>query len=568
MNNIYNIFKKNLSTIFRNWVYFVVLFVCPVVLILVAGFVLNSSSLDNVKIGIVDETSDFRLDFEGISSPGRIKNVIEYGSIDHCLNDLVSSRVNSCLHISYEGGSKKASVYLDNKFRVVEYYARQFILNNLVKEQTKVIQETSEKITSRIEVYSTFILDTKNELYNVESELDSQEKLLLDYRNRLLKIKTDFDKVYWSLKGIEPEINNIQNGLTGDLDSLRKAISDFRSKKQVFDFNVNSFKTFLFNRLSKADYEYASSNFDSILFTLNDLDRILYDLDGNIGSNSRLVKLVNDIGLIIPKLDLIKQTLDDLDRDLLVSIQGTQGNKDRVRRFIVRLDDAVNEIGGFSEDLDGKGIVVEFKKTFDIKEDPVLLAFPILVAIIITFTSLIISNMFILRQVNSPSHFRDLISPTSDVSFLIANYLVNLLFSLIQTIVLFFIGFVWLGFSIDVLPLFVLSIFLTSSIFICLGMALGYFVRSQGLSMLLTVFYVMLLLILSDVLAPTVLAGNFVKEVIGFSPFVVLNDLLVDGLLLGKSIFEVKFYVLAVSLVVSALIVYAAKKINRRRLLS
>ena len=59
---IIDIFQKNLKTVARNWKYFFVLFLCPILLIIISAIVLNSNDISNLKIGVVDENDNY--DFE------------------------------------------------------------------------------------------------------------------------------------------------------------------------------------------------------------------------------------------------------------------------------------------------------------------------------------------------------------------------------------------------------------------------------------------------------------------------------------------------------------------------
>ena len=65
---IFTIFKKNLKTISRNWNYFLVLFICPIILILITGAMLNSSNLENVKIGIIGDNFDYKIYFNNFNN--------------------------------------------------------------------------------------------------------------------------------------------------------------------------------------------------------------------------------------------------------------------------------------------------------------------------------------------------------------------------------------------------------------------------------------------------------------------------------------------------------------------
>lgn len=478
----YNIFKKNLKTVSRNWVYFVVLFICPLVLIFVAGLVLNSNDFQNMKIGVIDDDSGYDFNLENV------RNVQTYSSLENCLYELTNSLTNICLYVRNAEEVHQIDIYIDNTKSIIEYYTKQFILQNVFKEQSEIFQKTSEEIDAKLTVYSTSIANAKVELTEVKKELEIQEKLLTDYRRNLTIIREDFNEVYIPLKNMQPEIKEIQANFHRNSQDLNNNISRFRNKKQDIESNINNLRNFLLTRLNPTDYNYSSLILDTVLADINETDRILTNIE-NSQPNSELMGVIDNLDTAITKMDSINQTLYQIDSDLELSIKQTQNSRTRIDYFIGKLNEATKDMDEFSKGMDSKKILLEFKNAFSISEDPVFNAFPLLITIIITFTSLVLSNIFILKQINRASYFREIIAPASDFSFLLADYLINLFFIFVQSMVLFLIGFLWFNIPLESIYVFIFSIFLTASIFIFIGIGIGYLIKSQSLSMLITIFF-------------------------------------------------------------------------------
>jgi uncharacterized coiled-coil DUF342 family protein len=554
-----SIFSKNLKIVSRNWSYFVVLFICPILLILVSGATLNSNDFANIRIGIIDLDPgyDFNL--------GKIKNVKRYSSLTNCLYDLANSKTAVCMYVREQGGKHQIDVHLDNTVKRIEYYARQFVLENILQEQTYQFEKTSDEINAQLTLYSTNIGNAKQELQQVKTELEDQEAMLLRYRENLTEIRNDFNEIYYTLKQAEPTISQLKQEIGQNNENLQGNITEFRQAKQEIDFLIASLKTYLQANLDPAEYSHAETILNSITSELDEMDQILSDIERMQRLNQQLLPLLEDLDEIIEKLDDIKQTLDQLDGDLEKAIQTTRQSKERVNTFIMQLDDATTEIQEFSGSLSSNQVATSFKEAFPIDAKPVFFVFPLLVAIIITFTSLVLSNMFILKQVNQPSYFRDMITPTNDTTFLTADYLINLFFIAIQGFVLFLVGYYWFNLTFDNLGIFVIAVFLASTIFIFLGMSISYLIRNQSLSMLLTIFLLILLLILSDVLAPSVLSGNTIKFLIDLNPFVILTRVLKDTIILGKTLSQVASSIIKLGtfLIIALAIGYLSKKVCR-----
>ena len=556
---IVSIFVKNLKIVSRNWNYFLVLFICPILLILISGAALNSSDFDNIKVGIIDKDPTYDLDLQGVV------NSRSYNSLGNCLYDLTNSKVSVCVSVEDIAGIHQIDVHLDNTVKVVEYYSRQFILENIFEKQTHSFERTSDEINSQITLYSTSINNAKVELENVRLELERQEVMLVDYQRQLAESREDFDRVYFLLQESRPRIQALrQQANQNQID-----VNDVRQRRQNIDSSVSQLRTFLLPLLRGTDYNYVDSLLSSITSDLDGLEQISIDAAAAQQLNQEIFVLADDYEDIMIELDSIKATLDQLDRDLEDSIQRTMQSIVRVDGFLVKLNVAESDLQSFSDSLGDNKIASSFKEAFPLDNaKPVFFVFPIIVAIIITFTSLVLSNMFILKQVNQASYFRDLITPTWDITFLIADYLINLFFVAIQAIVLFLVGYYWLNITSGSFWAFTAGVFLASSIFIFIGMSISYLVRAQGLSMLLTIFLLVLLIILSDLLVVSTLAGPVIKPLIQLNPFGILSKVLKESIVLNTPFWKVvpSLIILTIILIMSATVGYISKKICRENI--
>jgi ABC-type multidrug transport system permease subunit len=316
----------------------------------------------------------------------------------------------------------------------------------------------------------------------------------------------------------------------------------------------------LSDKLTPEDYSSMLLIINLIENDINEMRSLIHQIEV---SNANL--LTSNFNLIVGEIESIRDTLYKIDSDLDYSINKTVESQNRVSDFILRLDSASEEIQIFQDNMDLNKITFEFKNSRVIPDDPILVAFPLLVTIIITFTSLVLPNIFVLKQINSPSYMRELFSPVRDWIFLSAEYLVNLFFILIQVLVLFLLGFYWFDIPVSSLQTFVIWTLITASIFIFLGMSFAYLIRSQSLSMLITIFFVMILFIFSDLLVPINLGGTAVKILVNLNPFVILKTILQDILVFKEQInFITGIGVwVSFSFLISLMILIVSRKINR-----
>ncbi|MAG07729.1 hypothetical protein CMI46_02840 [Candidatus Pacearchaeota archaeon] len=558
---VFSILVKNIRNVSRNKGYFVVLFLFPALLILFASIMFSSFSLENVGIGVVDHGGGYEFNVEKIS------RFINYNDIEGCLDDLPSGIVNLCIVIDKINQSTHLEVYLDNSNRYVQSYTKETFLEASLNNQLQDVGESSELISERLSLYSLSISNARSELVNIGSELDEQEKLLVDYKKNLTRLREDFDEAYFAFKEVEPQIRVIQEQLNGSDNSLESDISSFRQRKNYLVSQIEVLKVMLAVQLPLAQYQEFDDLLTSIVDDLENIDRNLQNIESVMAGNE-IEDVVNSFDGIVVKIENIRTLLYQADEDIDNSISKIQESKLKIQEFDLALEEAERDLTGLMGEIKDGDTSISFKNSFEFFDDPTFLIFPLLISLIITLSSLVLSNLFILRQVNKPSYFREIITPTSQISFIFADYIINLFFISIQIVVLFLIGLTWFEFPLHSFYLFFLVCFVVSSIFIFIGMSFGYLIESQNLSMLTTVFLTMLMLIFSDLLIYSDLTGKFVKFFIDLNPFVILHSSLKNVIVFNKDFFYLvpSLIVLFVMYVISFLVTYLSRAINFARL--
>ena len=517
--SVFSIINKNVKVVSRNWSYFIVLVICQVFVVLAAGAMLNSSDPKNLMVGIINEGVYFDVG-------GDLTNSIIFNGLSSCLYYLTDSRVSACIYSYKDNDIVNIDVYSDNTERRVESYVKQFVLAKVSKTQSEIIEQAGEAIYQEKGYISNSINRSKEELNNAYIEVESLENDLLDNQRKLREQRADFDEMYYSLKNIQANMNIYR----GQAEDVRKNIEDFRKKK---DELANSIY-FARSRLVALGENDLVVKLDIILTELNNIDASLKLLDNALANYDNALV---EFDTAMAKLDSIKVLLDESDVNLQNNIEKTRRTKEKIKQFLTEVEEGERRISGFSQNVGLEGIDLIFKSAYNIEEDPVLIAFPLLIAIIVSFTSILLSNLFISKQINHPSFFRDLISPKRDMPFLISNYVVSLFFVFLQVLFLFMVGYFW--FNINMLNNYLYSsflIFLVASIFVFLGMSLGYLIKSQYLSMLISIFLVIFLFIFSNILTPSLLTGEIIQFLININPFVILSNGLKDLIILDKNL--------------------------------
>ena len=506
-----NIFVKTLKTISRNWKYFSALFLFPLLLILVAGGVLNSINVDNIRVGFVFdalESDDF--DFQKVK-------FTDYPSLDSCLHYLSTSSVGICVHFQENNEIKETIVYHAGTNKIVEQYARSFILEEVSKQQDIILLETSEKIGENLDFYKGLFLETRNKLVETRAELVLERENLIERKKEVQQIKEDYLEIYYPLKESEDEFFAMKAKIESNQESLEDSLNRLKSMSSNIDFYLSELEKLPLDSEQQVyideirEYKTELDNFISLYESTYEYDQ--------------LKQILDNVAEIYSKLDMIKEVLEKTEDDLDRTIEKILEIIDNIDIYLIELGGHVQGLDEFGEESEYEGInwkIVSLSPS----TDPILLSFPLLVSIIIMFTSVILSNMSTSKQIHEKSYFREMITPVKKMKFLFSNYLVKFFFVLIQLVVLIFIGVFFVGIPKESILLFVIGSFFISSIFIFAGSSISYLIRQKSLSSLISIFVLIFSFVISSVIAPSILITRSLQKIMGFNPFVIFNNFL------------------------------------------
>jgi hypothetical protein len=166
--------------------------------------------------------------------------------------------------------------------------------------------------------------------------------------------------------------------------------------------------------------------------------------------------------------------------------------------------------------------IVQSFEPIQSKLPDIKLVFPVLLSLVIVFISMLFSNIVTLREINSDSYFRNLITPMDDIIFTVGLIVTNLIVVQIQVIVLLCVA--QLKFNIDILSNFsqiFLICLLFSIIFVFLGMIFAYIFDNEQTSILVTTFSAISIYLFSNVITPLETMPILAAKLASLNPFVI-----------------------------------------------
>jgi len=175
--------------------------------------------------------------------------------------------------------------------------------------------------------------------------------------------------------------------------------------------------------------------------------------------------------------------------------------------------------------------------------------FPSLVSVIVMFISILMSSSAVIHERKTNAYFRNFIAPTSDFLLLIGRYLTLLLVIASEIALILLLGSFFLkGIPIATLVLLGSILLLEATLFIFVGMFLGYMFETSESVTISAISVSTILLFISNIVLPVELMSGFLRSVVKFNPLVVTEGIIKKILLFGSgfSMFSNMFVMLTV----------------------
>jgi len=152
--------------------------------------------------------------------------------------------------------------------------------------------------------------------------------------------------------------------------------------------------------------------------------------------------------------------------------------------------------------------------------------FPTLLILVIMFICILLSSTVVIREKTSKAHFRNFITPTSGHLFIFGNYLTTVLIIFVQLAIIFSVALVF--FKEDIFATIgnvAIALFVVSTVFILLGMLIGYAFKSEETATLGAVSIGSIFLFFSNTILPIESMPSYVTNIARFNPFIIATDL-------------------------------------------
>lgn len=159
--------------------------------------------------------------------------------------------------------------------------------------------------------------------------------------------------------------------------------------------------------------------------------------------------------------------------------------------------------------------------------------FPVLVVLLLMFGGIFLGSSLVISEKTSRAYFRNLILPVRKITFVMASYITTMIVLMTEVAIVFTIVYFFTKTSFSLV--LILELFIIGSVFVFLGLLIGYFSKTAEISMLISIALVALLLFFSNLILP-IEAIAYLREVAIYNPFTIAASMIKENMLLGMGI--------------------------------
>ncbi len=546
--NLVVLIKKNILVLLRAKSSAAIIVLGPLLVILLAGLAFDNTNTYAVKVGTFSsQYNSLSTSFVDRLSQSQF-SVKKYASQDTCVQAIKSGDIHTCVVFSPDFTLAKN---LSNEIQFFVDYSRLNLVWTVLDVMSKSVRSRSQELSTNLTAVLLRALEaTATELKARGQHMISLTTLNEESHRLATLVQTDLGSLDVDSRLDQDTLNNMSHskGLVNYWFGALSVLAD-KSLDQA-DKGIRAAQDLLGKDLNTSTLKKERTSIDLLRLDL-------------ANASGMAKNQVNDFNLVSDALTLqIEQTKSQLAR----LTDSKTVNKDRIDTLVQNLDHAliqvvfvqksmnhVQEIIDAIEVIDPASIVAPIQTSIKpvVAERSYLnYVFPVLIVLVIMFTALLVSQILVLMDKNSPAGFRNYLSPAPPLMFAGAIFLTSVLLVVFQSIIILTIA--GLFFTAQVLgSLGATSIVLLTVIllFSLAGMLIGELFNTEETATLAAVMIGSALLFVSDVIIPIESMPSWLQTVSGQNPFVLGSTVLRKTMLFHESLGEV-------SLQLSALLGY------------
>ncbi len=556
------IILKNLRRMIGSKVSMVILFFMPLSILLIVGGAYKNVGDLSVDIGFIPQDNSLISENLYRALEPQHFNILKLDSVDRCTILLKQGKVDACIELVTSGGKAEMFFYVDySKINLVHIIVP--LLSRKVEEESEdlrlvFVESLSEKMSNSLHN----VQDIKKDYTNAFSEF-GQSSSLEDITQNLKSSKDSINSARSSLEDTEKKSYEIYSKTSASVQTFDKNLKDIKGRLSSQKSAVGNLLAY--NQGCRSDYipyiltpgynlssapeeetiemlkqygkckcvDYYRSNLESIdhdlTLALNYVNDAQLEVKDTESRNKEFYNFIkgsmedNKVGLdeLEQEKDEASKRLQEFNSRLSYKLDYFEGSLGNVESSFQNLSLEAN----LSSDSIVKPILVTVKPV-SIEREVVVYLFPVLYFFIIMFIALLFSSTFTHSERSSYATSRNVVSPLGWLTQVSGLYLSLLLVVVIQAAIMLVLGNYFFGLAIPPFSFLEIGIvgFFFLSLFILLGIFIGYFFKSQLVIMLVDISFSTFVFLYSNVIRPEEMMPAIARYIVSVNPFVLASS--------------------------------------------
>lgn len=544
---------KNFKILFRRKTSLIAVVLGPLIIIALIGFAFNSSSQFEISIGYTaPDNSTLTQDFVHTLQEQYLTS--QFNTKSECKSQLEQGLMHMCIFFpkdfKIENNKINNITFLVDKTRVNIVYS---ILNSVHEKIGVKSDQLSKDLTNTL--IST--------LDSTSSDIDTNLGALIRLKKSVETTQDEVTSITTNLNGLDLASKNVDVDLSDDVNSissLAKTISDKGIKVSkdglVIVENLRS-------NTSNSTYLAELDNLESSLESLNKTSSEDYDdlslkvkamnakivdaIDGVNSLNNKISSAKTTVSSSISSLNKLKKDLSSIISDIDTIKQNMEKASQRISQIkVTSSEEIVNPIRTNIE-------------TISSDNNKLVILFPYVLLLVIMFVGIMLSSTLVMVEKKSKAYFRVFTTPTKDSFYLWTTFFTSFIILLVQVaIILILMRIFFMDLIVANLVVNLVLLFISISIFVMIGMAIGYLMSNQQGANMVSISVGAIFLFISNMVLPLESISPHLKNIANFNPYVLTSEMLRKSILFGKdfsSMFNDLMILLSYTIIIAMFII-------------
>lgn len=496
----YMIIKKNILILIHSRLSAAILIIGPLALVIILNTALGGAELKNIGAAIFIPQNDSQISkvIEGLEKKGF--NLIETSKKEECKKKVLSSETNVCIILEKEGERYILTTFLDPSKQNVIWRVYNLIEKTVEENSIELRREKIDLLEEKIDTYLQKIKEVNTKASEASDQLLRIKEVIRDTETKIKEKRITFEQEARNLRINIASIIQTTTILASLEDSNKTGVNDNFKALLEIEREIEKGIIHLQNEIIENQ-----TNTDSI--SLSTLERKMGQSSSEIDSTIQILQnFKQEISLIEKDLSSLKES---------------------------NLESTLHPIQIQNQDLLTNSLGV--KRTTDLTFIDYL--FPSFLSMFVMFTSLLFSTLLIARERVSRAYIRNMIIEKSKRNLVWGSFATILIMTMIQTLAILILSQFLLHLNpLSFAPILILVMFLFSSIFITIGLSLGYLFKSQETALAASLFTGILFLLFSSIISPLESLSPMIREILSYSPIVMSEGIINKVLLFNYSL--------------------------------